>query len=192
MIDATIRLAQADDALCIAVLGTQVFLDTYATDGIRPSLAREVLANFSVGAVSSLLADESTAFLLAEHGGHLIGYAQVRERHPHELLREDSAAELRRLYVQERFTGHGIGKLLLRESERFAASRGAPLLWLTAWVGNARALGFYPRQGYEELGRTEYVFEGERYENRLFGKRLHAVDDSTADAGPAPRGNGAP
>jgi len=81
---------------------------------------------------------------------------------------------LRRLYVQERFTGHGIGKRLLLEAERFTASRGASLLWLTAWVGNPRALAFYPRQGYAEMGRTAYVFEAESYENRLFGKPLQA------------------
>ena len=172
MINPSIRLARPEDALCIAVLGTQVFLDTYAIGGIRPSLAREVLANFSVDAVSALLADASTSFLLAEHEGHLIGYAQVGERRTQELVPQAMAAELRRLYVQERFTGHGIGKRLLQEAERFAASRGASLLWLTAWVGNPRALQFYPRQGYAEMGRTAYVFEGESYENRLFGKSL--------------------
>jgi len=175
MLNPSIRLAQPDDALCIAVLGAQVFLDTYATDGIRPSLAREVLANFSVDAVSRVLGEPATTFVLAEHGGHLIGFAQVREHHPHELVPDEAAAELRRLYVQERFTGHGVGKRLLLESQQLVASRGASVLWLTAWVGNERALAFYPRQGYDELGRTTYDFEGESYENRLFGKRFSKV-----------------
>ncbi len=60
------------------------------------------------------------------------------------------------------------------EAEHFTASRGASLLWLTAWVGNPRALAFYPRLGYAEMGRTAHVFEGESYENRLFGKPLQA------------------
>lgn len=34
-----IRDACLGDALCIGVLGMQVFLDTYATEGIRRSLA---------------------------------------------------------------------------------------------------------------------------------------------------------
>jgi hypothetical protein len=45
-VDVGFRAATASDALCIGVLATQVFLDTYATDGIRPSLAREVLEQF--------------------------------------------------------------------------------------------------------------------------------------------------
>ena len=38
-----LRPADAADALCIGVLGMQVFLETYAPDGVRPDLAREVL-----------------------------------------------------------------------------------------------------------------------------------------------------
>ena len=44
----TFRVAAADDALCLGVLSTQVFLDTYAPHGIRAVLAREVLAKHSV------------------------------------------------------------------------------------------------------------------------------------------------
>ncbi len=38
---AHLRTGVPDDALCIGVLATQVFLDTYATSGIRPDLAYE-------------------------------------------------------------------------------------------------------------------------------------------------------
>ena len=42
-----LRPARPDDALCLSVLTMQVFLDTYATEGIRPSLAREVLTSYA-------------------------------------------------------------------------------------------------------------------------------------------------
>ena len=38
-----IRRGRENDALCVSVLATQVFLETYAGGGIRPDLAREVL-----------------------------------------------------------------------------------------------------------------------------------------------------
>jgi diamine N-acetyltransferase len=43
----TLRAATPEDALCLSVLAMQVVLDTYATQGIRPALAREVLAGYS-------------------------------------------------------------------------------------------------------------------------------------------------
>jgi hypothetical protein len=53
----TIRTAANDDALCLGVLGIQVFLDTYATEGIRPSIAREVLAALSTAGRTKLLSE---------------------------------------------------------------------------------------------------------------------------------------
>lgn len=82
------------------------------------------------------------------------------------------AAELQRLYIQERFTGQGLGYQLLHAAEQSAARDGAALLWATVWVGNERALGFYPRRGYEVLGSPTYTFQGETHGNRLFGKTL--------------------
>ena len=64
----TYRRATPDDALCIGVLATQVFLDTYAPHGIRPDLAREALACYAPEVVATHLADPDVHFVLAEAG----------------------------------------------------------------------------------------------------------------------------
>ncbi len=171
----TFRPARCDDALCLGVLSTQVFLDTYATQGIRPAIAREVLALHSVAAYEALLADAGVTILVAECAGHLVGLSQVGNGVGHQQLPSAAASELKRLYVQERFAGRGVGRDLLRHAEKSAAALGADLLWLQAWDGNTRALQFYPRCGYEDLGGTVYTIEGEDFPNRLFGKRVRHV-----------------
>ena len=173
--DILFRLAEPADALCLGVLSTQVFLDTYAPHGIRPAVANEVLAKHSVAVYAALLADPDVTILAAECAGHLVGFSQVRNGVGHAMVPEAAAAELERLYVQERFTGRGVGRDLLRHAEKAAAARGADTLWLTAWEGNARALQFYPRRGYEALGMTVYTIEGEDFPNHLFGKRVRHV-----------------
>jgi diamine N-acetyltransferase len=167
-----LRIAGPSDALCIGVLATQVFLDTYAMDGIRPSLAREVLHHLSTGAIARSLADPATVFLLAERAGHLIGFAQLTIGATHERAGPEATVELDRLYVQRAFAGKGIGTRLLAHSEELARTRGAASLWLTAWVGNRRALAFYARRGYADAGATIYEFENEQYENRVFVRSL--------------------
>jgi diamine N-acetyltransferase len=171
----TFRAARPDDALCLGVLSTQVFLDTYAKQGIRRAVANEVLALHSVAAYEALLADAGVTILVAECAGHLIGFSQVRDGAGDPQVPAAAASELRRLYVQEPFTGRGVGRDLLRQAEKSAAARGAEMLWLTAWEGNKRALQFYPRCGYEDLGATVYTIEGEDYPNRVFGKRVRHV-----------------
>ncbi len=173
--DVSFRRAVASDALCIGVLGMQVFLDTYATDGIRPSLAREVLEQFDTAAVASLLADARARCIVAERNGHLIGFAQASLHEAHPAIVSARPAKLDRLYVQEPFVGIGVGLALLGRIEALAAADGADLLWLTSWIGNARALAFYPRRGYDDVGPTIYAFEGEEHENRLFAKTLRSA-----------------
>jgi GNAT superfamily N-acetyltransferase len=168
------RPARPDDALCLGVLSTQVYLQTYCKLGIRPALAREALANHSVACYEALLADPAKTILVAERDGHLVALALVDNAAS--LQGSDGAtAKLEHLYVQEPFTGRCIGRDLLRHAEKAAAARGAEMLWLTSWVGNARAQDFYPRCGYDDLGEVMYTFEGESYPNRLFGKRVRHV-----------------
>ena len=167
-----LRDAVAADALCLGVLATQVFLDTYATGGIRPTLAREVLSAFSTAAFDAVLARPGTQVVVAELDAHLIGFAQLTLGAAHEQVITAVPAELERLYVQEPFTGAGIGSRLLQHAEALAAAAGTSDLWLTPWVHNLRALGFYARHGYADFGATLFCFEGERHENRVLAKHL--------------------
>jgi diamine N-acetyltransferase len=170
-VDFTFRKAKPDDAICISVLGMQVFLDTYAPAGIRVSLAEEVLHNFSPPVIAEVMAKPDTTFIVAETNNHMVGFAQLTARAKDELVPLADATELNRLYIQEKFTRRGLGRKLLAHVEKTAFADGASALWLTAWIGNARALAFYSKQGYEELGSTLYTFKGEHFENRLFVKR---------------------
>ena len=145
-----IRRGREDDALCVAVLATQVFLDTYAEGGIRPDLAREVLTGYSQEAFARRLADPATTFLLAERFGgekgnepHLVAFAEVTVNRPPPVEVESpggTAAELVRLYVQRPFQGKGLGTDLLHRAEQAASEQGAGALWLSAWSGNRTAL----------------------------------------------------
>lgn len=167
-----LRDAVADDALCLGVLATQVFLDTYATGGIRPALAREVHECYGTAAFSRWLADPHSRLQVAELNGHLVGFQQLALRATHDLAPAGVQAELFRLYVQEPFTGIGLGTRLLAAAEQQAAAHGASVLWLTPWVHNHRAIAFYRARGYTDHGSTWYRFEGEAHENRVLARAL--------------------
>jgi GNAT superfamily N-acetyltransferase len=171
--EVTYRTAVEPDALSLSVLATQVFLDTYATQGVRPAVAREVRRYLSEEAFAELLTQPRHSLLIAEREDHLLGFAQLTHGQTHALLPSEArAAELNRLYVQRFFLGHGIGKELLARAEALAGEGGAEILWLTAWTGNAHALRFYETRGYQDVGAGVYTFEGDSYETRVFLKKL--------------------
>ncbi len=167
-----LRPAGADDAPCLGVLSMQVFLETYAGNGIRPDLAREVLQKHAPEVVAAALARADQRLIVAERDSHLLGFAHWRPGAAHEGVPAERPAELFRLYVLRRFAGSGLGTRLLRAAEEAAMAAGAGTMWLTAWAGNERARAFYPRRGYADVGTTAYVIDGIAYENRLFARRL--------------------
>ena len=72
-----IRPGRADDALCLGVLATQVFLCTYARNGITKAIATEVRSAFSTEAFAALLSAPDTQLQVAEIGGHSVGFVQT-------------------------------------------------------------------------------------------------------------------
>lgn len=168
----SIREAQPSDALCLSVLATQVFLDTYATHGVRAALAREVLSTFAEARFCEALSDPSSRIVIAERDEHLIGFAHVCLGARQELAPDGAQSELLRLYVQEPFASRGVGTRLLGAAEEVAAGFGTDVLWLTPWVNNDRAIAFYGRRGYSDHGLTYFLLEGESHENRVLAKSL--------------------
>jgi diamine N-acetyltransferase len=166
------RIAEPADALCVGVLATQVFLDTYAIDGLRADIAREALATYSPAVFDARIRDPSNRFVLAERAGHLVAFSECSVASEPPLPSLSAGVELFRLYVQRRAQRAGIGAALLAKAEAHAKASGAPCLWLTAWLGNANARAFYLAQGYEDVGATRHVFEGQAYENRIYTKVL--------------------
>ena len=167
-----LRQAEPFDALCLSVLAMQVFLDTYATEGIRAAIAREVLSSYSHEEFSKAIGSRGSHIAVAEVKGNMVGFAQVTFGARHELAPAGTQVELLRLYVQEPFTGAKVGTKLLAEAESTASRSGASVLWLTPWVHNHRALAFYARRGYKDYGLTYFTFEGESHENRVLAKLL--------------------
>lgn len=166
----TLREATPADVPVLAVLGAQVFIATYATDGIRPMLAREVQQAFDPAAVAALLARPRAGLIVAERAGHLLGFVQFAAGVPQAQVAAAGGAEpgeIERLYVLPRFQRQGLGVALLAAAAHALRGQGCRTLWLTAWVGNTHALAWYRAQGWRDIGATPYRFEDEEFENRV-------------------------
>ncbi len=166
-----IRAGQPADAARLAVLATQVWLHTYATEGISDDIAHYVGAELTPDEYAATLDDPDSHVLVAEQGAHLVGFAVLQFGLPCPADGQ-STAELQTLYVQEHFTGRGVGHALLQAAQAKARGRAACALWLTVNAQNARAIAFYARQGYEKIGTTHFVLGHGHHENHvLIGPR---------------------
>ncbi len=161
-----IRISRSEDARRLAVLAAQVWLHTYATDGITADIAEYVLQELTPEKYLTTLNTTSSQVFVAESGASFAGLAVIKFDTPCP-AGNHSSAELQTLYVQEHFIGQGAGKLLLRAAEAEAKQRSNGVLWLTVNAKNARAIAFYAQHGYTKVGATYFALGGGRHENHV-------------------------
>lgn len=159
-----VRQAERRDAENLAALAIQVWLHTYATEGISSVISRYVLSEFTPEKFEALLSEESSAVLVAERGKGLVGYAKVTVATACPVA-TSSKVELATLYVQAPFIGKGVGHALLSRSEAWAKQRENTSIWLTVNSKNSHAIAFYAKHGYTKLGLTHFELGNEKHEN---------------------------
>jgi ribosomal protein S18 acetylase RimI-like enzyme len=165
------RRATVADALTLSTLAAQVFLDTYATNGINDALAREVATVYSAERFEHRLRDAAVELLLVTANGHTVGFVDMAMATECPVPGVHGV-EVFRLYVQRPFLRRGLGRALIAKAEASARGRGLDTLWLTAWAGNHGALAFYQSLGFRDIGVTVYFIDGVGHENRVLCKHL--------------------
>jgi ribosomal protein S18 acetylase RimI-like enzyme len=165
-----IRPALPTDAQNLAALAIQVWLHTYATQGLRDALSAYVLEAFTPGTFRTRMEDPRHLLLVVEHDRHLVAYAELDFEAPREDVLGVST-ELATLYVQEHFAGQGLGKRLLEACAEATRRRtGSASYWLSVYHGNANAIGFYRKQGFTERGAFDFEFGGEKHRNLVMAR----------------------
>lgn len=162
-----IRNGGQADATRLAVLASQVWLHTYATDGVTDDIAAYVLHELTPDRYLAALVDTSRQLFVAERDESLVGFAVVKFDAPCPIGGNCSSVELETLYVQEHFTSSGVGKSLLQVVQAKASKRSNSVLWLTVNAKNTRAVEFYARQGYSKVGTTYFHLGATRHENHV-------------------------
>ncbi len=164
--EATIREGVPADAERLAVLATQVWLHTYATDGISTVIASYVLSELSVSKFTAMLLQENSTVLVAQIDVNIVGYAVVNLGV--QCPSGSPTVEVASLYVQEHFARKTIGSSLLRQSRQVALRRtGSSAIWLMVNAQNWPAIAFYQKHGLVKTGTAYFELGGDKHENHV-------------------------
>lgn len=148
-----IRRANLNDAVKLSELGAKTFFDTFAKDNTAENIKQHIEHSFSPQVQFNELSQTNTTFLIAEdHKETAIGYAQLIMDSQEEFIKGRKPLEIRRIYASEEYIGKGVGKELMKASLAEAAERGCDCVWLGVWEKNPRAIGFYKKWGFTEVG----------------------------------------
>src|SRR5687767_8922797 len=79
-----VRRAEASDAAALARLAESTFRETFAEHNSADDMARHCAAHFGAAIQEAEILDRGVATCLAERGGELAGFAQLRLHQPKE------------------------------------------------------------------------------------------------------------
>lgn len=116
-----IRKAKKSDCLNLAVLSLQVWLTTYATNGIRSPISRYAISTFTESYFVELLGKSSVDIRVFEENFHLVDFIVVDLKSTFKGC-SNLAYEVAALYVSPHFQGARIGRKLLKEIQDVAWS----------------------------------------------------------------------
>ena len=165
--DIPIRKAVPGEAKDLAAFSEACFIESFGY--LFPEQALDHLCRraFAPEAAAALI---DRGAWIAEGPAGWAGYAALAaEPCPVQGLPEPHL-QLARLYVAGPWQGKGVSGALMTAFLDEARRRAAQGIWLEAFEGNPRALGFYRRWGFRDLGgRQVQVQEGVHLPHRILG-----------------------
>jgi diamine N-acetyltransferase len=152
----TTRLAGPDDAAAVAAFGERSFRETFGPDNEPDDMDAYCAATYAIDRQRQELAAPDRVTLLAELEGDLAGYAQLRDGPAPASVSGADPIELLRFYVDRRWHGQGVARTLMAETFARARALGRRTIYLAVWERNARAIAFYRKVGFREVGAQPF------------------------------------
>ena len=162
-----IRAGTIQDAAALAAFAARTFAETFADGSSAADMQAHLSHAYGVAQQTAELTSPAVITLLAEADARLVGYAQVRRGPAPPCVQPSDAVELHRFYVDTPAHGTGLAQRLMTAVFDAARTAGARHLWLGVWEQNARALRFYAKCGFVDVGSHDFVLGTDRQTDRV-------------------------
>ena len=162
-----IRRGVVADAPVLAEFAARTFADTFGADNRPEDLQAHLASAYGVTQQVLELSDPAVITILAHQGETLIAYAQIRYKSPPVCVTHERPMEVHRFYVDRFAHGSGVAQQLMTAARAAAQECGGLHLWLGVWERNPRALTFYQRVGFVDVGSTDFYVGPDRQTDRV-------------------------
>ncbi len=153
----TIRRAQRADALLLARLAERTFREAFAAVNTPEDMELHCRTTYGEAIQAAEIADPDKVTLLCEVDAAAVGYAQVRWGRTPAFVVARAPGEIQRIYLRADCHGKGVARDLMDACLREIAARGCDVAWLGVWEHNPRAIAFYRKYGFVEVGEHRFL-----------------------------------
>ena len=168
-----IRRGVPADAPALAEFAARTFAETFGAFNAPENLAAHLANAYGVPQQTRELTDAATVTLLGEDDAStLVAYAQLRRTPPLPCVTHADAVQLQRFYVDRPAHGRGAAQALMEAAKATARELGGRHLWLAVWERNPRAIAFYGKCGFVDVGDTVFYVGPDRQIDRVLVARI--------------------
>lgn len=160
------------DAPQLADFARRVFEDTFAADNDPDDLRVYLDRAFGASIQAAELAEADVEARVITVDGEWAAYTLVRHGVGHPLVTATHPLYLQRFYVDRRWHGRGVAPVLMDAVLQLAGAQQHDVVWLTTWERNGRALRFYARSGFDDVGGETFLLGTDLQDDRVLAKRL--------------------
>ena len=160
-----VRRATVHDAAALAQLAERTFRDTFAADNNPSDLEMHIANSYGEAQQRREIENVDGITLVVDHDGRLIAYTQIR-RAPS----QHGDVEIARFYVDRAHHGRGIAQSLMDAAQEAARALGGTMLWLGVWERNPRAIAFYEKCGFRDVGSHAFLVGTDLQTDRIMSR----------------------
>jgi ribosomal protein S18 acetylase RimI-like enzyme len=147
-----IRIATPSDAASLATLAEESFRETFSRMNTVEDMNLHCRTSYSEAIQSAEISDSNMVTLVCEDGGGLVAFAQVRWSKAPACVSAKNPGEIRRLYAAKPWHGKGTAQDMMESCIKEMTKRESDVVWLGVWERNSRAISFYKKSGFTEVG----------------------------------------
>lgn len=167
-----IRKATENDSRLLATFGARTFEDTYAASNSPSDLAEYLTSNFNEAHIQDQLTDQASLFLLAYLDDALAGYSMLFAGDSPVEISGTKPIELVRIYIDKKHAGQSYGSRLMEACLKYALEAGHDAIWLGVWEKNERAINFYYKWGFKQIGVQEFILGSEMQRDLIMMRNI--------------------
>ncbi|MBI5595060.1 MAG: GNAT family N-acetyltransferase [Elusimicrobia bacterium] len=169
-----IRKAARADAKPLSELAERTFRATFSAANAPENMDSHCRTTYSERIQADEISHPDMVTLLSQAQDALIGFAQLRWGAAPGCVRAESPGEIQRLYLDDAWHGKGAAQGLMDACLAEFRGRGSAVVWLGVWERNPRAIAFYKKFGFNEVGEQVFRLGDDRQRDVVMARPVDA------------------
>lgn len=168
-----IKIAKETDTAILALLGRVTWAEShghYIDD--KNNLLNYLNSNFSVSKTKQDLNNPKHRFYIIYVDDLPVGYAKLVLNEKQESVVSQNNCRLERIFILNEFIPLKLGQQLLTIVEKEAKALQLDTMWLTVYIKNKRAIRFYKKNEFKNVGNINFIVSRQSYDNIVFSKNI--------------------